>query len=208
SSVGLFGWAVPAGGVVRIGMGTLKGDPGKGLRALLRLLSPRLKGEPGKLSFGLIPYDPPKRLVRGSVLLVGDAACQVKPLTGGGLYLGLSCALKASEVLSLSLEKGDPKLLKLYPKEVERSFGRELMVGRRARELLLTLSDEELDSLVRCLSEPRLKEELLRKADFDHHLTLLEPLLSNLPRLLTSLGPRALTRMALKGMIGLDLREV
>ncbi len=208
SSVGLFGWLVPAGDVVRVGTGTLKGDPGRGLRSLLRLLSPRVRGEPGKLSFGLIPYDPPKRLVGGSVLLVGDAACQVKPLTGGGIYLGLSCALRASEALSLSLERGDPSLLKLYPREVERSFGREFAVGRRVRKLLLALSDEELDALVKCLAEPRLREEILRKADFDHHLTLLDPFFHNLPRLLTSLGPRALTRMALKGMIGPDLREV
>ncbi|MEM2265732.1 MAG: NAD(P)/FAD-dependent oxidoreductase [Candidatus Hadarchaeales archaeon] len=208
SSIGLFGWVVPAGEVARIGIGTLKGDPGEGLRSLLKFLSPRLRGEPKKLSFGLIPYDPPRHLVKGSVLLVGDAACQVKPLTGGGIYLGLSCALKASEALFHSLEREDPTFLKLYPKEVKRTFGRELMLGRKLREFMSVLSDEELDALVKCLNEPKLREEILKKADFDHHSSLLEVIFSNLPRLLTSLGPRALTRMALKGMVGLDLRGI
>jgi geranylgeranyl reductase family protein len=208
SAVGLFGWVVPAGEVARIGMGTLKGDPGEGLRSLLRLLSPRLKGGPGRLSFGLIPYDLPRSLLRGSTLLVGDAACQVKPLTGGGLYLGLSCSLLASRAISVFLEGGHPSLLRLYPREVERRFGRELRWGRRMRELLSSLSDRELDALVRTLAEGRVREEILRRADFDHHSTLLEALPGNLPRLLISLGPRALTRMALKGMIGLDLRGV
>ncbi|TDA31911.1 MAG: hypothetical protein DSO03_03895 [Hadesarchaea archaeon] len=207
-SIGLFGWVVPAGEVARIGMGTLRGDPGEGLRSLLKSLSPRLRGEPKKLSFGLIPYDPPRHLVKDSVLLVGDAACQVKPLTGGGIYLGLSCALKASEALSHSLEREDPASLKLYSKEVRRTFGREFMLGRKLRELMSVLSDGELDALVKCLNEPRLREEILKKADFDHHSSLLEVILSNLPLLLTSLGPGALTRMALKGMIGLDLRGI
>jgi geranylgeranyl reductase family protein len=207
-AVGLFGWVVPAGEVARIGMGSLKGDPGEGLRHLLRLLSPRLKGGPGRLSFGLIPYDPPRSLLRGSTLLVGDAACQVKPLTGGGLYLGLSCSLLASRAISVFLEGGHPSLLRLYPREVERRFGRELRWGRRMRELLSSLSDRELDALVRTMAEERLRGEILRRADFDYHSSLVGVLLGNLPHLVTSLGPRALTRMALKGMIGLDLKGV
>lgn len=208
SGLGFFGWVVPAGEVARIGMGTLRGDPGEGLRSFLKRLSPRLRGEPKGLSPGLIPYDPPKRLVEGSVLLVGDAACQVKPLTGGGLYFGLSCALRASEALSRSLEREDPRLLKLYPKEVGEAFGKEFGFGKRLREFLLVLSEEELDASIRCLNEPKLKEGILRKADFDHHSSLLGVFLLHLPHLLLSLGPRTLTGMILKGMAGSRLTGI
>ena len=43
---------------------------------------------------GLIPIGPIKPFVKSNIILIGDAAAQVKPTSGGGLYPGLMCAKK------------------------------------------------------------------------------------------------------------------
>ena len=46
---------------------------------------------------GFIPnYDTKKDLVNDRAILLGDAASQVKPTTGGGLMIGFECAKMAS----------------------------------------------------------------------------------------------------------------
>ena len=56
---------------------------------------------------GLIPiHDDGKTIVKGRVLLIGDAASQVKPTTGGGLLLGLQAVLIAAEAILDALEIG------------------------------------------------------------------------------------------------------
>ena len=48
---------------------------------------------------------PPRKTVQGNVMLVGDAAGQVKPTSGGGIYMGAVCAKLAGEVAARASRK-------------------------------------------------------------------------------------------------------
>ena len=57
---------------------------------------------------GFIPnYDTKKILVNDRTILLGDAASQVKPTTGGGLMIGFECAKMASTTINRALQMED-----------------------------------------------------------------------------------------------------
>ena len=56
---------------------------------------------------GVIPIGFPLRTFADRTMLVGDAAGQAKPLSGGGLYTGMTAARIAAEVALAALKEGD-----------------------------------------------------------------------------------------------------
>jgi len=56
---------------------------------------------------GVVPLGPLKKTTTSNMMLVGDAAAQIKPTSGGGIYTGLLCAQYCSSVAVESLEKSD-----------------------------------------------------------------------------------------------------
>ena len=106
---GFFAWLVPGeDGMARVGL-ISRSQPKQHLRRLIAALTAR--GKIGKteaalnsrqMPLGLLPRTYGRRL-----LVVGDAAGQVKPTTGGGIYYGLLCAGLAAGVLSAALEEDD-----------------------------------------------------------------------------------------------------
>jgi len=160
---GFFAWAVPAGeGEVRVGLATENGREAG--RLLARLLSTRFPGaEVVKQVGGLIPIGPPQRTAASRVLLVGDAAGQVKPTSGGGLYFGALCAEVAGELAARG-----PAALGQYDPAWRARIGEELSFGLRARYILKRLSDAELDRALAALDDPKLLQFLTEHADIDH----------------------------------------
>ncbi len=67
---------------------------------------------------GVIPLGALKKTFTDNVLLVGDAAAQVKPTSGGGLYPGLLSANHCANIVACSLEKNNfsSNFLKKYHK--------------------------------------------------------------------------------------------
>jgi flavin-dependent dehydrogenase len=55
----------------------------------------------------MIPFGVSKRTADDNVVIVGDAACQVKATSGGGLYTGLVSAAECASALVVALEAGD-----------------------------------------------------------------------------------------------------
>jgi len=196
---GFFAWAVPAGEVCRVGLGTTEGEAWKKLLDFMErhpAASGKLKGKNlVHFTAGAIP-EPEKRKIYGErVLLVGDAAGRVKPLTGGGIYIGLTCARLAAEVAAGALEREpDAGPLSEYEVAVNRKFGREFELGMRARRVFQRMSDEDLDAVFGLLSEPDVRELVLKHADFDHHAGLLKALMKKGPGLLRKLGARRLIK--------------
>ncbi len=83
-----FGWVVPKSeNRAIVGVATA-GNPVLLLRGLLR----RIRKKASNIRGGLIPVEPLKDVKRETFYLVGDAAAQVKPTTGGGIYYGLLAA--------------------------------------------------------------------------------------------------------------------
>lgn len=190
---GFFAWIVPAGDVCRVGLGTSEGSP-------LRKLADFMKKHPVAsekidadkvlhFTAGLIPHPFTRKIYADSVMLVGDAAGQVKPLTGGGIYIGLSCAKLAADVASKALEgEVTAKALRGYERAVAKRFGAEFKLGMYAREVLQKMSDDDLNSAFELLGRPDVGALVLEHVDFDHHGELIKALAKKGPGLLRLIG--------------------
>jgi geranylgeranyl reductase family protein len=193
---GFFAWVVPAGEVCRVGLGVSEGILLKRLQNFIKkhpIASEKIRSARIlHLSTGLIPQPLTREIYADNLMLVGDAAGHVKPLTGGGIYLGLSCARFAAEVAVRSLEANDTsaKTLREYERLVQKKFGAEFKLGMRGRKLLEKLSDEELSSILKLLDNPEIKALVLEHADFDHHARLMGALVKKGPSLLKAIGMR------------------
>ena len=169
---GFFAWAVPAGeGEVRVGLATQHGKVAGEL--LDRLLATRFpQAEVVAKVAGLIPIGPPPRTTAGRVLLVGDAAGQVKPTSGGGLYFGAVCAQLAGQLAAQG-----PSALQRYEESWRNAIGEELSFGLRARHVLKHLSDEDIDRAFSVLNDGKLLGFIAEQADIDRPSALLQKVL-------------------------------
>lgn len=196
-SPGFFAWGVPAGETCRVGLGLTSGSPLRNLEALLSE-HPAISGrfDPSSvLAVGVrvIPRSFLERPATGRILLVGDAAGQVKPLTGGGIVMGLLCARMAASSIAAALEEGRPELAsQLYVKMFRSEMLRELWVSRAASRILFSLPDGELGRLISLLREERVVRTIARSFDFDRHSRLVKDLLPLLPEILPRIGSMAL----------------
>jgi digeranylgeranylglycerophospholipid reductase len=105
---GFFAWRIPCGDFVRVGVCISPGNgaPSHYLRSLLK----RLELDDARIlerNSGVIPLGFPPRTYADRTLLVGDAAGQAKPLSGGGLYTGITAAGIAADVALAAREEGD-----------------------------------------------------------------------------------------------------
>jgi digeranylgeranylglycerophospholipid reductase len=75
-------------------------------------------------------------LVAHGLMLVGDAARQVDPLTGGGIINAMSAGRMAAQVAAEALADGDTTArgLMAYQEQAERILGRRLVRNYRLRE--------------------------------------------------------------------------
>ena len=98
--------------------------------------------------------------LKDAIALVGDAACQVKPLSGGGLYYGMRCA----EILADCIRAGK---LSSYDTEWKKQMGGEIRSALRIRNYLEKRSLSFLERLFGVAHKnPHLIEQV---ADFEHH---------------------------------------
>jgi geranylgeranyl reductase family protein len=97
---------------------------------------------------GLIPIGPCKSSFERA-LLVGDAAGQTKPWSGGGVIYGLICANHAARTLSEALESNDlsEKRLAGYEKAWKAELDRPICMGMMFRELFKEMDEKQLGQL-------------------------------------------------------------
>jgi geranylgeranyl reductase family protein len=176
---GFFAWLVPIS-QYRARAGLLsREDPGDCLRRFLAQLVAQ-----GKISlaeyratYDGIPLRPLPRTYGKRVLVVGDAAGQVKPTTGGGIYYGLLCADMAAEIIHKAFGRNDfsKKQLAQYERLWKEKLGRELQIGYFARRLYNRLSDKRIDKLLRIVRDNNIHEALLNSSNFsfDRHSRLI-----------------------------------
>ncbi|NCN39216.1 MAG: hypothetical protein COY38_03245 [Candidatus Aenigmarchaeota archaeon CG_4_10_14_0_8_um_filter_37_24] len=108
-----FGWVVPENDKwARVGIGSSQ-KSGYYLEKFVKKRFGKVINTRDKVG-GVIRYGLIENSVADRVLLVGDAACQIKPISGGGLIYGLTAAKIASNACKKSLESGnyDYKFLK------------------------------------------------------------------------------------------------
>lgn len=172
---GFFGWIVPTTpSMARVGLMSRE-KPGLYLRKWLEQLASRDKiaSADVKISYGGIPLKPLTRTYGERMIVVGDAAGQVKPTSGGGIYYGLLSAEIAAATLHQALADDDlsAKRLARYERGWRKKLGRELRTGYWARKLFERLSNRQIDRLFETVKAGGIDEALLKAEDlsFDWH---------------------------------------
>ncbi len=107
------------------------------------------------------------------VIVVGSAAGQVKPTTGGGIYYGLLCADIAADSLHRALENDNlsAKSLADYDRQWKKVLGREQKLGYWSRKFYELLSDRQIDRIFDIIKSNGIDEALMQSDDlsFDWH---------------------------------------
>ena len=144
---------------------------------------------------GKIPiYNKENKLFKNRALIIGDAASQVKPTTGGGLLIGFEAvkmaknaivkALNSESFNSLNLEKetyDDNKILqdclKSYQEDFEERFIKEFSYQFKVQKTLCTLSDDDLDYFFEKLKEKEADKLISEYGDMDNQSILVKEFL-------------------------------
>ncbi|MDD5263663.1 MAG: geranylgeranyl reductase family protein [Candidatus Bipolaricaulis sp.] len=178
---GFFAWSVPAeSGRRRVGVAV--SDPHDPAEFLGRLVARRFPEARVISSIeALIPIPPIAPIVGDGVLLVGDAAAQVKPWSGGGLYVGGVCSRLAGRAAAEAVRDGDVSAERLgaYEEACRRTVGGELRFGGVARSVLRSMSDSALDAALAALQDEALAAFVAREADIDHPSRILSRVVSH-----------------------------
>lgn len=144
---------------------------------------------------GEIPvFNSKKNLVNGNTILLGDAASQVKPTTGGGLLIGFACAKIAANVVTKALDNdSDQKtILKEYETLYRNEFEKELKTQLMVQKTFELLSDNDLDEMFIKLKEKGAEDLISTYGDMDSQSPLVKELLKR--GLIFSVLPKVLYR--------------
>ncbi len=173
---GFFAWVVPAEeGIARVGLATYRM---KGASSLLKRLMDKLNLKPLRINAGLIPIGPRSRTVEKGVMVVGDAAAQAKPTSGGGLYTGIVAAKIAGQVAANhALAPQDSNGLMIYEKRWREKLGHELSLGIALRRLFGHLSNHELNLIFAILDNKALLNTISTYGDIDYPSSIIKALL-------------------------------
>jgi len=182
-------WVFPKGkDVANVGIGILASLSTSGLATKLldKFISshPELKkGEPIRFLAGAVSVSEPYESVRDNLLLVGDAARQVDPITGGGLMASIEAGKFAGETIGKAVEeqKFDVETLSTYEKAVDAAFYNKLKRNYMVKEIMLGFEDKTLNMLADSLKDV--------KFDEISTLGLVKALVTKHPSLLVKLRP-------------------
>jgi digeranylgeranylglycerophospholipid reductase len=152
-------WIFPKGeDVANVGIGILGRSEVPAIDYLKKFVESReelKKGSILEVNAGGIPVGGLlKKMTLDNFLAIGDAAHQVNPIHGGGIYEAQFAGRIAAEVISKSLEKGDTseKQLDRYNVEWWEQRGESLKKIEKLREVVEKLSDEDLNYLAENLA--------------------------------------------------------
>lgn len=161
-----FIWVIPEGdNIIRVGV--ISRNPRRDLLEFLR--ESKIKGNIiGKLA-GVIPIGLTKNYYK-NIALVGDAAVQVKPLTGGGIFYGL----KSAELLAECIRDNR---LDEYDRRLKRKFGKEIKFGLKARKFYEEINKKELKNIFILFKK---NASFIEKvANFENHSVIFIEILKN-----------------------------
>jgi geranylgeranyl reductase family protein len=182
---GLFAWVIPTDEeTARIGLCAREGGCDH-LRAFLNSdrIRTRIRGSAAAINVGGLPLGPPAATAVAGLLAVGDAAAQVKPTSGGGIYPGLVAAKIAGGVAAAAAMEGDGSAERLmeYDRLWRAKLGRELEIGMKVNRMLNKMSAAELDEVVGYLArKPRLIKTIEEHGDIDRPSHLMARMLRHL----------------------------
>ena len=172
---GGFAWLVPTNDNYGLAGLITKSNPRRSLSSLLYYLKEKNKIDinDAKVNYGLIPLQPLPKTYTNRVLVIGGAAGQVKPITGGGIYYGILCADMAINTIIEAVNKNDfsQSFLSSYQKNWHRLLYREIIVGFWAQQIWSKFTNHHIDYLINIFNK-RAIQTMVDKMDnfpFDYH---------------------------------------
>lgn len=191
---GFFAWMVPTDHTARVGLCLDRGNARRYMERMFTQGPPAaFLSEARTLGYiiGGIPIGRPKRTYDDRVMIVGDAAFQAKPTSGGGIYTGLVCARHCAETAVEALQAGEfsASFLSRYEKAWKGAIGKELKRYLYLHKAFSKFDDRQLEEIFRLLQNPRLVEIINELGDIDYPLQAIVALLREEPRFLKFLGP-------------------
>jgi len=152
---GGYAWIFPKGDdIANVGLGIITTQTDKTayqhLQEFVSNCPSTQNAQPVELNIGGDPVGGMlKKLVTDNLVLVGDAASQVSPLTGGGIISAMKAGVFAGEVTAAAIKEGNysQKRLQEYQDKCEEDMVKTFKKELKVKNYLLSLSDEELDSI-------------------------------------------------------------
>lgn len=206
SAPGFFAWTVPLNEKIsRIALAlepgiACKSGPGENspLSYLEKFLhsnlhvKARYSGGMTDFVVGGIPIGPQEKTSADGVLLVGDAAGQAKPTSGGGIYTGAFAAKIAGKVAAEAAFEGDTSASRLseYDRLWRKGLAKELDIGMKIHDYMGRLEDNQLNELIGSLNTPSILNMITEYGDMDHPSVLMRKMLfsGNTLRLMKAFG--------------------
>jgi len=178
---GSFAWLIPLGnerGLV--GLTTEKNST-----LYLQFLLDKLKGEKEisrvtNLQYSTIPLGLIPQAFTRRILVIGEAAGQVKTTTNGGIYYGMIGAEIAAKVLKKAFQQNrfDEEILHQYDQLWRAKLGPEIRLGLKLRQIYSHLSDSKIDMLFNLVSMDGLLPLIKKNLNFDWHQGLISSLIT------------------------------
>lgn len=127
---------------------------------------------------GMIPkYNPNKKITGNNTILLGDAAGQVKPTTGGGLITGFKCTEIASKHTALMLEEEDNIHLENYEKEYRKQYSKEFRMQQNIQNIIRDMTEEDFNYMFQQLKQNEVDKIISEHGDMDNQTPLIKELL-------------------------------
>ena len=159
-------WVFPKGkDVANVGIGILASlsESGMAKKLLDKFIEgdPRFKkSHPIRFLAGAVPVSNPVETVTDNLILVGDAARHVDPITGGGLTHCLEGGKIAGEVIGKAVKQKDfnKETLIEYENRWKESFGQKIKRNYLVKEILLDMDDKTFNYLAHELKDVKFDE--------------------------------------------------
>ena len=176
---GGFSWLVPTGDNAGLVGQLTQRQPKLTFAKLLLALKTQGKIDTIEVapSYRAIPLQSLPKTYSDRLLVVGEAAGQVKPTTGGGIYYGFVCADIAANTLHWAFKAGEfnESRLVAYEKAWRARLGKELKAGYLAHRLYRRLDNRQIEGLFSFIGRNGLPKFINELDDFqfDWHSQLI-----------------------------------
>ena len=151
-------WSFPKGrALANVGIGILgsKADSGTPIRLLRDFMKANFpEGKVLEMMVGGVPVSGPiERTVADGVILVGDAARQSDPITGGGIINAMKAGKMAGMIAADLVPRGevDKRSLMVYEELWRETIGKHISRNFAVKEFFVDLTDDDLNRMIHSL---------------------------------------------------------
>ncbi|MHC1582048.1 MAG: NAD(P)/FAD-dependent oxidoreductase [Candidatus Syntropharchaeia archaeon] len=146
---GGYAWIFPKGeDSANVGIGVNRGRAVDYLKKFVKSKFP--DGKIIEMVFGGVPVSGPiERTITNGLMLIGDAARQSDPVTGGGIANAMEAGKIAADVAVQAIERGDPSenSLNEYEERWRSTIGEKIGRTLKVKEMFQSFTDEDFNTL-------------------------------------------------------------